>query len=394
METAQTWESEIAAAEGQPPPSGETNPPVAENTAPPAEQSTTPDPAPTETASTQTTEASETSAAPAREAESDAVQPTEKPDDDIQEEDTEEVKALPTASARKWARRRDRDAQLSDKYLGTEAISVVADDLYKRSPSRYSELAMDIIQSTFGMPYDQLKAKLDAPPEATSQIDPLSVSPDYDPLTDEAIPETVKAQLREAAGLRQQVQELGGKVSTIEQTEAQRAAEARQVQVGQIETELKTSVLSVVPEAIKSYGLEVSDKDPPILAGAKKALSRQLQTEFDGYFAKSPDNMKAIERARYYAERLERDNVFREEDGLKVRVRASLDQAYASEEAKAIVELMKFYVDTQAKQIASRGLNTPQTPASSASAPLSNQGELTGSISDMWDQQIARSKVA
>jgi len=394
-----TWDTGIAAAEAnQPPPTG--NNPVSEPVVDPPVVEAAPEPAAEQAETPNTAEVESITDPAAREAQPQAVQPSEeKPDDDIQEGDTDEIKALPRGQARRWARNKARDAQLSEKYLGTEPISAIAEDLYTKSPSRYSELAFDIIQNTFGMPYEAVKAKLESANgngEVKSQLEP-SLNPD-DPQNDPDVPDYVKEILAadKAAkdALTKQVEELGGKVSTIEQTEAQRQAEARQTKVDQIETELLRSVLTVVPEGIKSYGLEVSEKDPPAIAGLKQLASFYLMANVEGVFNESPDNVKATERAKEYAKRLERDNAFREEDALKVRTRAALDKVKERPEVKAVFDAIKTITEHQAKQIASRGLTTPGAPASSASAPLDTQGQLTGGISEMWEQSIERASVA
>lgn len=390
-----TWDTGIAAAEADQSPSTTDEPTVESTQAVEAAPETATEETPN------TAEVEQPTDPAAREAE--AAQPSEeKPDDDIQEGDTDEIKALPRGAARAWARRRDRDAKLLDKFVGTEPISAMAEDLLQKSPSRYTELAYDIVENTdilqrmFGASAEEIKAKLAATPEQSpSQLEP-SINPD-DPQNDPDVPDYVKEILAadKAAkdALTKQVEELGGKVSTIEQTEAQRQAEARQAKVEQIETELLQSVLSVVPEGIKSYGLEVSEKDPPAIAGLKKLASFYLMSNVESAFNESQDNLKATERAKEYAKRLERDNAFREEDALKVRTRAALDKVKEREEIKAVFDAIRQITEYQAKQIASRGLNTPFAPASSASAPLTDQGQLTGGISDMWEQSIERARV-
>jgi hypothetical protein len=380
-----TWDTAIADA-GTPPPSGEiqeTPSETVEAQPAPAEETTQTQ----ETAAVETTsdEAARTVETPEAE-----TAPEVQAKEEVNPEDPPEVNALPP-SARKWARNRDREARVVDDFLDPEKpVLKTAERLYEKSASRYSELATTIydthrdffLERDFGLTYEELKARATAEPQPRG--DAQIPGEGYDPLEDDSQPDSVKAEIRESRALKEKYGTLESKVTSIEQQEQQRADEARQAQVEKIGQELYESVLTVIPEGIKEFGLEVSERDPPIVKGLKLAAQHILKTEVVPAFDRDPDNVKAVKRAQDFARRLERDNAFREEDALKVRTRNALTSVREREEVKAIFDALKLYADSQAAKIGARGSTAPQVPAANGggtmplSQPAATWDQLTG----------------
>src|ERR1043165_7110059 len=100
-------------------------------------------------------------------------------DEDVQEGDTPEILALPSgSSARQWARRQFHDAKPIHDYQDFDTpISAFVDDLNKRSPSRFAEMVDDLTagfpdylsQKLFGMKVSDVKNRLSAQPESTTE---------------------------------------------------------------------------------------------------------------------------------------------------------------------------------------------------------------------------------
>lgn len=378
MEEATTWDTAIESA-ALPPPTGETPEQVAE----PIIDS--PQPATDETPEAQTTGEVENADQPAREPETPAAdkeattEPEPKVADDLQQDDPEEVKALPTPAARRWARGRDREARLVDAYLDPEVPALdVANRLYEKSQSRYTELVNGVgdahwdylVSRKLGISAEELDGRLKAIPETPSHDQTrIQDDPSYDPLADPLVPDTEKALIREAkqareesAALKAQMEQVTGKVSTFEQAEEERKREIHVQKAQAIEQELRESVMSVIPEEIREYGLEVSDQDIPLIKGLKKAAQFILNTDLVPTFDADADNVKAVSRATHFADKLERDNAFKEEDALKVRVRGALGKVKEREDVRAIFEAIETVGKFQSEKLKTRGKGQPPAP--------------------------------
>jgi hypothetical protein len=331
---------------------------------------------------------------PAREAEAEETVETEEepkveePKAEVQTDDPAELEALPPG-ARAWARRRDRDARLVDDFLNPEVpASKVADRLSEKSPSRYNELVTDFFEThgpdylkkTFGMSAEEIQAKLTAEPHTST--DSPDDDPDYDVFQDPLVPDSVKASLREAQELKAKFGDVEKKVNAFETKEQEREREARETQARTMGFELRDSVWSVVPAGIKEYGLEVSDDDPEDIAGLKEAAAYILENEVEPTFDLDEDNKKAVLRASEFIARLERENAFREEDPLKVRARAALEQVKSNDRrVKSIIRAIEQLSEKKAQKLASRGKSAPPVPSSpSGGTAVSRQAPST------WDE--------
>ena len=380
-QTDATWDSAISEA-AAPPPTGETEGVAGEVIAP--------EPTPAEEATeAQSTEEVETPSDPsARAVETPEAEQAAETAEVKEEDDPPEVAALPTPQARKWARARDREARLVDDFLDPDKPVIgVAERLYDRSQSRYAELAYSIFdahkddfsQREFGLSVEEVKARLAQP--AADGGESQDSQEGYDPLTDPTLPEEVVEKLRRADALEEKYGQLESKVSSIERQEQERAEAARLAEVERIGNDLYESVVRVVPEGIKEYGLEVSERDPPEIKGLKLAAQKILLTEMEPTFNSDPDSLKAVKRAKEFAERLERENAFREEDALKVRVRAALGKVRESDEVKAIFDAIKVLSERKAEKLGARGQQAPQIPATQGTGVMP-----VGSKAVTWEE--------
>jgi len=326
-------------------------------------------------------------------------------------DDPSEIATLPTPAQKRWAKRQYRDAQIIRAFLDLDKdIEALGDDLFARSPSRYTEHVNDIIKRhfedaskmLFGMPYQDAKAKLAAQPngQPTPTTTPqtpstltLPTTAELDALTNEQIvqkfgevqqtaQQQAKAEMEavmtaKVAGLQSQLDAVTQKTTTHEQ-------QARDVQVAQIGDDLRTSVVKVVDEVIHDSGLEVKSDDPPKIANLKRAASRMIKTEYESTFDSEEDNLKVIARVQEFAKRLERHNAFREEDNLKVRLRAACEKIKQTPEFQAIFDEIEAY----AKPKATTRTGGPVVPAPGAPAGVAPKSPLN------WDEAIQQAQAA
>jgi hypothetical protein len=368
-----TWESEAAELSS--------TPPVAEAT-PTAEPEV---PAPAEIPSLETAAAPPTpeieaqpavEPAPAREDESVVqLETPEKPKEEewvAAPEDPPEIAAQNTNAQRKWAKRQYEEAGVARKFHDlNRPITEFTEELYSRSESRYWELVKDltayhadyVAKELFGATVDEVRARL-AQPTPNGKPAPITtpvngqLTPErLDGMSNEQILEYMQqAQVAAAKAkedelraemdakvneLKTQFETVNGKLTTQEQQQ-------HQAQVNQIEADITVRVFKVVEDVVRDSGLEAKPDDPPKIAALKKAGRELILTRFEPTFDADEDNVKVVERVREYAKRLERHNVDREEDNLKVRARSAAEKIRQSEEVKAILEQIEAAAQSKA----------------------------------------------
>lgn len=310
--------------------------------------------------------------------------------------DPPEIQAITGEGGKRWARRQFQDAAPIRAFDDLdEPISKVGDDLYKRSESRYWELAEDFLKShvdyfaqrMFGMPYKEAKEKFTATPTAPA---PVTTVPDntklltpaeLDALTNEQIverfqaSETAKQQAIEAARqeaatqfqakeaiLQKRLEDLEGKVTTREKQEIQTKYKD--------ETQkLYNKVWDTVIEGgIRDSGLEVKSDDPPKIANLKNAAAKLLRTDSEPTFDKDESNQKVLKTAVKFAERGEFQNMWREEDNLTVRARTAFESVKQSAELQAIIGEIEAYAKSKTSTRAASP--APPVPGSAAGVTI------------------------
>lgn len=395
--------------------------PVSE-AAPAVEESPAPavaETAPAETPTLEPTAPLPAEAEPVRESESEPEEKSPKKDvapekdEDVQDGDTPEILALPSgSSARRWAREQFKKAKPVHAFLDLDQpIKTVGDELYQLSESRYFEHVDDVAkhhadyltEKLFGLKsYDEAKAKLTSSgeqPSPTTTPQPksdiaLPTEAELDALTNEQIvqrmaqvqqsaAEQAKAEMEAAmnakvADMQKQLDAVTGKIGTHEQ-------QAREAQVAKIQDDLRASVLTVVDEVIRDSGLEDKPNDPEKIANLKAAARDMIQTKYDKAFDADEENLKVIDRVREYAKRLERHNAFREEDNLKVRLRAACEKIKQQREFKAIFDEIEAYANQSKAPTRTGG---PVVPAPGAPAGVAPKSPMN------WDEAIQQAQAA
>ena len=332
-------------------------------------------------------------------------------DEDVEEGDTPEILAAPSGSAtRRFSRQQAKMARPIYDFLDLDKpIKAFGDDLYTRSESRYFEHVDDIAkhhadyltEKLFGVKsYAEVKAKLTAngePAPTTTPQTPSTVAPltaqELDSLTNEQIVqryneaqqtaaqqakvEMETAMTAKVAALQEQLDAVTQKTTTHEQ-------QARDAQVNQIGDELRTNVLKVVDEVIHDSGLEVKPDDPPKIANLKRAAIGMIKREHGPTFDAEEDNLKVIARVAEFARRLEKQNAFREEDNLKVRLRAACEKIKQTPEFQAIFDEIEAY----AKPKATPRTGGPVVPAPGAPAGITPKSPMN------WDETIQQAQAA
>lgn len=391
-------QSDTATPEAPPPISWDNPPPetppaeAAQQAAPaPATPSETPDAAPQP----------EQEAQPAAEA---APERESQPEADTyvaEADDPPELTALTTPAAKRWAKRQYTEAYPTRVFLDTEKpIQAFGDDLYKRSPSRYWEHVDDVFanhKDYFIQKVSELNKSIEQPPTPSPSVTAPTTAiteTELANLSDTQIVERFEAAQKSAREevetklraefdekfnkLQSQFEEVNGKFTSTQD-------QAREAQVIQIESDLKTSVMKVVDEAAREWGLEPKADDPENLANLKKAAIKIIRTEFEPTFDADESNVKVVEKVREFAKRLERDNVFREEDNLKVRARAATEKVRQLPEMKAIMDQIVAIVEqSKAKP---RAVD-PAPPVAGAAAGVVIQPPTT------WDDAYQQAKAA
>jgi hypothetical protein len=339
----------------------------------------------------------------ARESESVAEPPKEEvKDEDVEADDTPEILALPSgSSSRKWARRQFKDAAPLRTFLSDSPIQQFGDDLYNRSPSRYwehvDEIAEthkdDFAQKWFKKSFADISSRLgnETPaPSTTPTTAALPTEAELDALSNAEILQRTQAAIEarekelrttfesKLSDVQQQLDAVNGKYTTHEQ-------QVRQTQVQQIESDLLTSVWNSVDDGVREAGLEVKPDDPPKVANLKRAIRRIIDKEVSPTFDADAENVKVVQRVREFASRLEKDNVLREEDNLKVRARAALDKVKDLPEVKELIDQIKS-LDTQSKTTSRERDPAPPAP-----------GSATGIVikpATTWDEAEAQAAAA
>ena len=396
------------------PPAPEAAPAVEESPAPAVAET-----APAETPTLEPTAPLSAETESVRESESETTEPAPKKevapekDEDVQEGDTPEILALPSKSAsRRWAREQFKKAKTINTFLDLgQPIKSVGDELYQLSESRYFEHVDDIAkhhadyltEKLFGLKtFDEAKAKLTTSaeqPSSTTTPQPkstvaLPTEAELDTLTNEQIvqrmaqvqqsaAEQAKAEMEAAmnakvAAIQSQLDAVSGKIGTHEQ-------QAREAQVAKIHDDLRASVLTVVDEVIRDSGLEDKPNDPPKIADLKAAARDMIQTKYDKAFDADEENLKVIDRVREYAKRLERHNAFREEDNLKVRLRAACEKIKQQREFKAIFDEIEAYANQSKAPTRTGG---PAVPAPGAPAGITPKSPMN------WDEAIQQASAS
>lgn len=346
--------------------------------------------------------------APVRESESqEQIEPKEEPKQEVKDDyiaeadDPLEIAALPTPAAKRWAKRQFQDASPTRAFLDFDKpITVLGDDLYQRSPSRYTEHVNDLVtrhqdyvsKQLFGVSYEEAKSRLqpNAPvPTTTDKREALPTDLELGEMTVEqvtqrfqeiqAAQEQEKQRLQtefqsKVDNLQKQFDAVNGKVATQEQ-------QAQQAQIVENQNKLYNNVWSVVDEGIRNLGLEPQPNDPPKIASLKRAASRLLDKHsIEAAFDAVPENEKLVKYVFEATNRGEFQNAFREEDNLKVRARQAFESVKQSDEVKAILEEIQAYA-SQSKGT-SRGANPiPPAPGSSTGVNIKPPAS--------WDEAIA-----
>lgn len=370
---------------------------------PPAQEAT---PSETPAATPQPELEAQPPAEPAPERES---QPEAKDDYVAEADDPPEITALTTPAAKRWAKRQYTEAYPTRVYLDPQKpIAAFGDDLYQRSPTRYWEHVDDLIKNHgdyiaekllgVKMPADEIKSKLQPPAPTPSTTAPTTTTTlteaELANLSDAQIVERFEAAQKNAReeaetklrtefdeklnALKSQFEEVNGRFTTTQE-------QAREQQVFALESELKTNVMKVVDDAVRESGLEPKADDPPKLANLKKAALTIIKTQFEPTFDADEENVKVVDKVREFAKRLERANVFREEDNLKVRAKAAFEKVKDLPEMKAITDEILAYVEqSKAKPRAAN----PAPPVPGAAAGLTVQPPSS------WDEAYQQAKAA
>lgn len=397
-----TQEVQSDTAEAPPPiswdnPPPETPPakaePALEAAPAPATPSETPDAAPQPEQEAQPA----AEAAPERESQPEAAK-----DDYVAEaDDPPELTALTTPAAKRWAKRQYTEAYPTRVFLDTEKpIQAFGDDLYKRSPSRYWEHVDDVFknhQDYFVQKVSELNKSTEQPPTPSPGVTAPTTAiteAELANLSDTQIVERFEAAQKSAreeaetklrAEFDQKFTDLEAKFNEVNGKFTSSQDKAREAQVIQIESDLKTSVMGKVQERIRELGLEAKADDPPKIASLKKAAVHILNTQFEPTFNADESNVKVVDRVLEFAKRLERENAFREEDNLKVRALAAIEKAAQAPEVKAILDEIAAYAEqSKAKP---RAVN-PAPPVAGASAGVVIQPATT------WDEAYQQAKAA
>lgn len=352
----------------------------------------------------------------ARESESqEQITPPEKveakPDDYVAEaDDPPEIAALSTPAAKRWAKRQYQDARPIHTFLDFDKpIQGLGDELFTRSPSRYTEHVNDIFRrhskDLLGVPFDEVKTRLQTngqpvtttTPEVRGTQPPVTLPTEDDlaQMSNDQVAQRFKdvqaaqqaaqqaEQQRLQAEFQQKVDDLKmqldavtGEVTTNKQT-------AQQVEIDQKQNELLNNVLTVIEDGIRNSGLEVQPTDPPKIANLKRAAQRLLDKQpVVAAFDAVDDNQKLVKYVTEAINRREFQNAFREEDNLKVRARAAFESVKQSPEVQAILSEIEAYA-AQSKSN-SRGAN-PVPPAPGSSVGINIKPPTT------WDEAVAAS---
>jgi hypothetical protein len=342
-----------------------------------------------------------------------AAKDSETEDADVEEGDTPEIRALPSGSAsKKWARRQFHDAAPIRKYHDlTAPISEVADDLFRRSQSRYTELVDDITanhadyisKKQHGLTVAEvaeLKAKAGlstqsetpatpiptAQPAATAQafteeeLNTLdwSVADRIQAMQETQAREKAEAQAKEEA-LQKRLDALEGKFTTSEQQKQQELLQSQQAEAHKIGQDLYDSVWTVVEQGLRDTGLEASKDDTQEIADLKEAARDLLaKARIESAFDEDPENVKLVEGVMAAANRRERDNAFREEDNLKVRARAAFEKVKATGKVQSILRQLESHAT---KSHRPRTVPAPPVPGSAAG--------MTVKPPSNWDEAVA-----
>jgi hypothetical protein len=323
--------------------------------------------------------------------ESESVTPTPEKDNLEQPDDSPEVRAIMREiqgeGRRAWAIRQFQEAKAVRDFLDVDKpIQEFGDSLYQRSPSRYwehvDEIAEthkdDLAQKWFGKSFAEISSRLGttepAPSTTPTTTAALPTEAELDALSNAEILQRTQAAIEarekelrtefdsKVSDLQKQFDAVNGKYTTHEQ-------QVRQTQIQQIESDLKTSVWKAVDDGVRELGLEVNATDPPELANLKKAAVRIIDAQVTPTFDADAENVKVVQRVREFASRLEKDNVFREEDNLRVRARAALSKVAESPEVQVLIEKIKS-LDTQSKTTSRERDPAPPAPGSSKGVTL------------------------
>jgi hypothetical protein len=377
----------------------------------PAETAETPVPADTSSAPAETATLETDTPLPAdetvRESEATTEVAKDAKDEDVQEDDTPEILALPSgSSSRKWARKQYQEAKPVRDFLDLDKpIAAFGDELYQRSPSRYYAHVEDVFdlhkdyfaQKLGAKSFDEAKELLTAtaaPQPATPQ-GPLTAE-DLNNLTNEEvvakIGEIQAATKAEAeTALRSELDELRKQLDAVtgeRSTEKQQAFQTRAAEEGQ---KLHDKVWStVVDGGIRDSGLEAKPDDLPEVARLKKAAQKILRDNTDVAFAgdgmdeskltdSQRENRKVIKRVMEFTNRGEFHNAWNEEDNLILRGRAAFEDVKQSEEVQAILG----QIEALAKSKVSR-TGGPVVPGSGSSAGMAIKPPST------WDEAVSQ----
>lgn len=366
---------------------GEAPPQVESTPAPPIEA--TPEPTPLEQPEAPQVEPAP---APAREQET-PEQITPKDDYVPEADDPPEIAALPTASAKKWAKRQYQEARPMHTFSSFDKpIQAFGDDLYARSPSRYAEHVKDIVahqrddvsQLLYGLPYEDVKARLEKPngQPVTPLTQPITLhEAELAQMTDAEVAQ----RFRDATAAKEQefnakIDDLKKQFEAVNRKVLTHDEQAQKAEIGRKQDEIYQSVWSVVDEVIRNSGLEAKPDDQPEIASLKEAgrdlLSRHnVEAAFDAI----EENTNLVKQVVEATKRREYHNAESEIPNLKVRARAAAVNVKDSGKVQAIIKQIEAFA-SQSKP--SRGANpAPPVPGSAAGIQVKPPAN--------WDEAIA-----
>ena len=375
----------------------------------PLDAPSVPEPAPEIAAETSTLE---TTVPPQLDAETEPVRESEsteqivKPEtpsevkDELADDDPPELANITSISQRQWSKRQFQEAKPIRDFTNYEKpITEFADDLYARSPSRYTEHVKDLVsrhaQELFGMSLDDLTTRLQngqpapTPPaaaDAPATDASLLTVDQLDQMSNDQVFQTIQeirtAEQKKAEALEQKVNDLQQQFEAVNGKFTSQEEQARQGRIAEKQNDMLERVMKVVDDGIRDSGLEVKPDDPPKIASLKRAASRLLdRNHVSELFDSSEENKKLVKNVVDAINRGEFQNADREEDNLKVRARAAFVQAKDNEDVKAILEQIEEYA-SQSKGN-SRGAN-PVPPGGGSSVGISIKPPST------WDEAEGR----
>lgn len=324
-------------------------------------------------------------------------------------DDPAELSALPTAAAKKWAKRQFKEAEPIRNFTNYDKpIEEFGADLFSRSQSRYTAHVKDLVarhsdyvsRELFGIPFDEAKARLQPNGQPAPTTTAASVT-----TTDAALPtpeelagmsnedvaqrfqefQAAEQQKREAesAALKKEVAELKSQFEAVNGKFTTQEQQAFQQKITDKQNEMLEKTMKVVDAGIREMGLEVQPTDPPKLATLKKTALRIInRQEALRVFDASEDNQKLVKNVVDAINRGEFQNADREEDNLAVRARAALATLKNSDEVKALLDEIEAYANQSKGN--SRGAN-PAPPAPGSSVGITIKPPTT------WDEAVAAS---